>query len=83
MVVYAMGSNDSGQLGFFNPNVKNPKKNAVEVDMEKHYENPTANEFFRGKGIISLAAGDACSAAISITGNLYSFGNNRTGKLGL
>ncbi|HIA63130.1 MAG TPA: hypothetical protein EYN93_09595 [Planctomycetaceae bacterium] len=65
-----MGSNDNGQLGFFNPNIKNLKKNVVEMDMEKLYENPTPNEFFRGKGIISLAAGDACSAAISITGNM-------------
>jgi alpha-tubulin suppressor-like RCC1 family protein len=66
--LYACGENDKGQLG-----------------LEEYREHPTLTEvtFFRGKKVKQLACGFSFSAVLLSNGELYTFGCNDKGELGI
>lgn len=69
--VYSWGKNDVGQLGHTG-NVE-----------EKEYLVPKEIQYFSRKKVVSIFAGLNCSFAVDYTGNLYGWGENTNGMLGL
>jgi hypothetical protein len=70
--LYAFGDNDYGQLG-----------NATNNGSEIANSTPTPVELPGATGrVVKIAAGAAHSLALTATGQLYAFGDNRYGQLG-
>ena len=67
--LYAWGSNSTGQLGL--------------GIVDETIEEPTLNENFNDEKIIMVSNGHLHSVAISENGNIYSWGNNSSGQLGI
>ncbi|KAK4294466.1 hypothetical protein Pmani_032901 [Petrolisthes manimaculis] len=65
--VYSWGEGDDGKLGHGN---KSP------------YDRPRLIETLQGKGVTEIACGGAHSAAITSSGELYTWGKGRYGRLG-
>uniref|UniRef100_A0A0P4W3Y5 HECT-type E3 ubiquitin transferase n=1 Tax=Scylla olivacea TaxID=85551 RepID=A0A0P4W3Y5_SCYOL len=65
--VYSWGEGDDGKLGHGN---KSP------------YDRPRLIETLQGKGVVEIACGGAHSAAITSSGELYTWGKGRYGRLG-
>ncbi|XP_042217246.1 E3 ubiquitin-protein ligase HERC2-like isoform X2 [Homarus americanus] len=65
--VYSWGEGDDGKLGHGN---KSP------------YDRPRLIETLQGKGVMEIACGGAHSAAITSSGELYTWGKGRYGRLG-
>ncbi|XP_076028585.1 E3 ubiquitin-protein ligase HERC2 isoform X2 [Oratosquilla oratoria] len=65
--VYSWGEGDDGKLGHGN---KSP------------YDRPRLIETMQGKGVVEIACGGAHSAAITASGELYTWGKGRYGRLG-
>jgi alpha-tubulin suppressor-like RCC1 family protein len=68
--VYAVGSNDNGQLGLSSTNFHSVNQ-------------PIHVDFLSGRGICELALGQEHSAGITVNGMLYSWGSNKKGQLGI
>lgn len=68
--VYAIGSNDKGQLGLSSTNFHSVNQ-------------PIHVDFFSGRGVCDLTLGQEHSAAITVNGMLYTWGSNRKGQLGI
>lgn len=68
--VYAIGSNNKGQLGLSSTNFHSVNQ-------------PIHVDFFSGRGVCDLALGHEHSAAITVNGMLYTWGSNRKGQLGI
>eukprot|EP00347_Sterkiella_histriomuscorum_P015743 403355850 len=68
MEIYSCGRNDYGQLGLGNLDDKN---------------SPTLIEALNGKRIVSIGCGQYHSVVSSIDGEIFSFGRNDSGQLGI
>jgi len=68
--LFSWGNNNDCQLG--HPDYKN-----------KYVPTPLSNDAFHGDAVESLSAGSYHAAAITKTGNLYLWGSNSTGQLGM
>jgi alpha-tubulin suppressor-like RCC1 family protein len=66
--VYSCGSNDKGQLGLGDA-------------VERH--SPSLVQALQGKNITQVVAGESFSLALDDNGEVYSFGDNSYGELGL
>ena len=73
--VYSWGSNENGQLGISMPMFFLMQKN------EQIYT-PTLVRSLIDKGIFKIACGKKHSCGLSLTGLLYTWGDNRKGQLG-
>jgi len=72
--VYACGSNENGQLGisFTEPSMIN----------RNHISQPILIQVLLNKGICKIACGKNHSCGLSLSGLLYTWGDNRQGQLG-
>ena len=68
--LFSWGSNDCGQLGHSDWNTR-------------HYPTPLPVETFAGDAIEFMSAGKFHAAAVTKNGNLYLWGDNTTGQLGM
>lgn len=65
--VYSWGEGDDGKLGHGNKN---------------GYEHPQIIEALQGKEITDISCGGAHSAAVTVNGEVYTWGRGRYGRLG-
>jgi hypothetical protein len=70
-ILFSWGSNRFGQLGH------------ADLDTTKHVNSPRRVEYFKRDAVLGIAAGECHCLCFTECGELYSWGSNKHGQLGL